>query len=91
MAINVPTKVRDLRMFVGLVNYYRYMWCKRPHTLASLTELCLTNVKFKWTEVEHYAFIDTKKILARVFSLYCHNFSEIFKMHTGSSKKKLWE
>ena len=34
--IDVPTKVHDVRRFVGLVNYYRDMWRKRAHTLAPI-------------------------------------------------------
>ena len=59
-ATNVPTKVRDVPRFFGLVKYYRDMWRKRAHTLAPLTKLCSTKFKFKWTEVENNAFIDMK-------------------------------
>ena len=51
-AIDLPTKVRDVHWFVGLVNCFRDMWRKRGHTLATLIKLCYTKVKFKWTDVE---------------------------------------
>ena len=35
-AIDVLTKVRGIRRFIGLVKYYRYMWRKRAHTISPL-------------------------------------------------------
>ena len=60
-AIDVPTNVRNIWKFLRLVNYYRYMWRKRAHTLATLTNLCSTKVQFKYTDVENNAFIAMKK------------------------------
>ena len=37
-AIDVPTKVRDIFWFVGIVKYYKGMWHKSTHTLATLTK-----------------------------------------------------
>ena len=52
---------KQVRRFVGLVNYYRDMWHKRAHTLALLTKLCSKKCKFNWTEIEQKAFEDMKK------------------------------
>ena len=38
-AIFEPKQLYDLRRFVGIINYYRYMWCERAHMLDSLTKL----------------------------------------------------
>ena len=63
-AIDVPTKVCDVRRFLVIVNYdYRYMWRNHAHTLAPLTKLCSTKVKFKWTGVENNVFLAMKKIV----------------------------
>ena len=64
-SIDVPTKVRDVRRFVLLLNYYRDMWCNRAHTLAPLTKLFSTKVKFKRTDVENNAFIAVKNTAGR--------------------------
>ena len=65
------------------------MWCKRAHTLASLTKLCLTKVNLKWTNIENDYFIEMKKILGRDFILYYLNFSERFIINTDDSKMQL--
>ena len=46
LAMEEPTTRRQLRAFVGLVNYYRDMWRRRSHVLAPLTELCSETKKF---------------------------------------------
>ena len=46
-AIDSLTKVYGMRWFIGIINYYWYMWCKRTHILASLTNLFSAKVNFK--------------------------------------------
>ena len=61
--INIPTKVCDVKRFLGLVNCYRDMGGERTHELATLTTLYSIKVKFKRIDVEKNSFIATKKIL----------------------------
>jgi len=42
-----PKTRKELRRFIGMVNYYRDMWCRRSNLLAPLTSLTSKNVKFK--------------------------------------------
>ena len=65
------------------------MWLKRAHTLAPLTKLCSSDVKFKWTDVENNAFVAMKKIVGRDVLLCYPNISVKFIIHTDSSKTQL--
>jgi hypothetical protein len=51
-----PKTRKQLRGFIGFVNYYRDMWIRRSHVLAPLSELCSKNVTWKWTEAHRKAF-----------------------------------
>ena len=42
-----PTSQKEVRQLIGVVNYYNNMWAKRSHTLAPLTNIESSNVKFK--------------------------------------------
>ncbi len=39
LAINLPNNVKELRKFLGMVQYYRDMWAKRSEMLAPLSNL----------------------------------------------------
>ena len=56
-----PTSKRQLRRFLGMVNYYRDMWQKRSHILAPLTKLCSPKAKFLWEEEQQKAFKEGNK------------------------------
>ena len=88
-ANEVPTKVRDVRWLVGLVNYYGDMWLKLAHTIPSLTKLCYVKVKFIWTKIDKKAFTETKKIVGRDVLISYPNSSEEFIIHTDSIKLQL--
>ena len=61
MAMVEPKTRRQLRAFIGLVNYYRDMWRRRSHVLAPLTELCSETKKFVWGEPQKESFTEAKK------------------------------
>ena len=60
-----PKTKRELRRFIGMVNYYRDMWEKRSHLLAPLATLTSKATKWKWTEEHAEAFRKVKDIIAR--------------------------
>ena len=84
-----PKKIKDVRRFVGMVNYYRDMWHKRAHTLTPLTKICSTKSKFTWTATEQKAFEDMKRIVGRDVLLSYPDFSKEFIIHTDASKYQL--
>ena len=51
-----PNNIEEVRAFIGIVNYYMYMWSRRSHLLHPIPALTSNKVKFKWTDVEHNFF-----------------------------------
>jgi hypothetical protein len=39
LALNPPHNVKELRHFLGMVQYYRDMWAKRSEMLAQLSDI----------------------------------------------------
>ncbi len=39
LALNLPNNIKELRHFLGMVQYYRDMWARRSEMLAPLTDL----------------------------------------------------
>ena len=46
--IAVPTKKKQLRSFIGMINYYRDMWIRRSDILAPLAKLTSKQAKWEW-------------------------------------------
>ena len=91
MKIAQPENVREVRRFLGMVQYYRDLWQHRSHILAPLTELTgkKKNAKFNWTDECQAAFEQTKKLLMRDIMLAYPNFSKKFVIHTDASDRQL--
>jgi hypothetical protein len=60
MRIEPPKTKKQLRCFIGLVNYYQFMFQKRSHVMVLLTELVSKNVPFRWTARQQAAFEEMK-------------------------------
>jgi Reverse transcriptase (RNA-dependent DNA polymerase) len=63
-----PKTLKQLRSFLGLVNYYRDMWKRRLHLLAPLTEVTKVprgSKTFKWTQAQDKAFQEVKKVITQ--------------------------
>ena len=65
------------------------MWARLSHTLAPLTKITLSKVKFKYTKIEQDAFKIIKRIVARdTLSAYLY-FNEEFKIYSDDRKFQL--
>ena len=84
-----PTTRKQLRRFIGLVNFYRDMWQKRSELLAPLTDLTSKNVPFKWTDMHQDAFKEVKCSICENVMLSYPDFSEPFHIYTDASDIQL--
>ncbi|MFM8622685.1 MAG: RNase H-like domain-containing protein, partial [Holophagaceae bacterium] len=84
-----PKTRRQLRAFIGLVNYYRDMWRRRSHVLAPLTALCSETKKFVWGPAQKEAFREAKQVLSKEAILAFPNFSKVFEIYTDASLYQL--
>ena len=84
-----PTNKKQLRGFIGIVNYYRDMWIRRSLILAPLARLTSKTVKWEWGAVESKAFNDMKKIICREVMLAFPDFSKTFVIHADASHTQL--
>jgi len=87
--IATPTTKKQLRRFIGMVNYYRDIWACHSETLARLTSLTSKDVKWKWMDVHQKSFNKMKKIVAHKVLLSYPNFNDVFKIHTDASATQL--
>ncbi len=87
--IAAPTNKKELRSFIGVVNYYRDMWIRRSHLLAPLAELTSKSAKWKWEEIHEKSFRDIKNVIAREVMLAYPDFTLPFDIHTDASHTQL--
>jgi hypothetical protein len=95
LAIKLPTGVRQLRRFLGMVQYYRDLWARRREMLAALTSLdweCgqtktskakgTKKVPWHWDEVYQRAFDHVKATIAKDVILAYMDYSKVFERFT---------
>ena len=87
--IATPQNKKDVRKFVGMVNYYRDMWIRRSDILAPLTKLCSKTAKWEWKEEQQKAFNDMRKLISREVLLAYPQFDKEFTIHTDASHTQL--
>jgi hypothetical protein len=88
--IKPPTTRKQLRHFIGMVNYYRDMWPLRSHLLAPLSSLTSSRVKWKWTTEHQKSFDKMKALIAKETLPTFPDFSKEFEIHTDASKITTW-
>ena len=84
--IAVQTKKKQLRSFIGMINYYRDMWIRRSDILAPLATLTSKQTKWEWTEQHQQAFDTIKRIVSQETLIRHQDFKTPFDIHTDASK-----
>jgi hypothetical protein len=102
LAIQLPTNVKQLRHFLGMVQYYRNLWARQGKMLAPLTSLVgernqtkvtrakgTKKVPWHWDEVHQRVFDCIQATIAREVVLAYPDYSKLSKIYTGTSSKQL--
>lgn len=85
----MPVNKKQLRRFIGIVNYYRDVWPQRAHLLAPLTRLTSKNVPWQWNTEHQSAFDKLKASMQRSTLLHFPNYELPFEIHTDASNFQL--
>ena len=85
-ALAVPKTRKQLRQFIGMINFYHDMWQKRSELLAPLTVLTSKNVKYDWKDEHQKCFNAIKRVIGREVFLAYPDFDDPFEIHTDASK-----
>ena len=84
-----PSNRKELKRFVGMINFYRDMWRHRSHILAPLARLTSKKTKWEWTNEHTSAFKAMKESIARDVILAYPDFSKKFTIFTDASDFQL--
>jgi hypothetical protein len=89
LRLQPPQGVRDLRRFLGMVNFYRDLWRRRSHILAPLTAMCGKGAKFEWTDKCQEAFDEIKRVMSKEVTLAFPDFEKEFHIYADASDYQL--
>ncbi len=102
LANKPPTRVRQLRHFLGMVQHDRDHWARRSDMLSPLTSMVwecsqtktskakeTKKVPWHWDEVHQRAFNHTKATNAKDVVLTYPYYSKVFEIYTDTSSKEL--
>eukprot|EP00804_Cyclotella_cryptica_P004887 CCRYP_004939-RA/>CCRYP_004939-RA protein AED:0.40 eAED:0.34 QI:0/0/0/1/1/1/2/0/530 len=102
LALTTPQNVKQLRRFLGMVQYYRDNWARRSEILAPLTNLVgecghtkvtrankTKKTPWRWDDIHQQAFDTVKATIARDVTLAYPDYSQGFEIYTDSSKFQL--
>ena len=84
-----PKNVKQLRHFLGMVNYYRDMWRRRSHLLAPMSALLSPKTKWNWTDECQESFEEMKQVMSQETLLAFPDFDKTFHIYTDASDYQL--
>jgi transposase InsO family protein len=86
-----PRTLKEVRSFIGAVNFYRDLYPKRSHTLAPLHELTAikNHSQFKWLDKHQKAFDAMKAIMAKDAFIRYPDHNKPFHIFTDASDLQL--
>ena len=85
-ALAVTKTWKQLRQFIGMINFYRDIWQKRSKLLAPLIALTSKNVKYDWKDKHQKCFEGIKRVIEHELLLAYPDFNAPFEIHTDDSK-----
>ena len=88
-AIKTPKTRKQLRSFLGMINFYRDMWSQRASLLAPLSALTSVNVKFIWKEEHQKSFEAIKGFLSEKCCVHTQISTDLLKYTQMLVKHKL--
>ncbi len=102
LALNPPSNVKELRHFLGMVQYYWDMWAKHSEMLAPLTDLVgecgktKTTKKNKtkkkpwqWYWIHQQAFYNVKAAITKEVAQAYPDFLKPFEIYTDATSTQL--
>ncbi len=102
LAIKPPNNVKELRHFLGMVQYYRDMWAKHSEMLARLSNLVeecgetkttrkkkVKKKPWQWDSIHQETFDNFKKTIAKEVVLAYPDFTKPFDIYTNASTEQL--
>ena len=90
LKLQPPTSIREVRSFIGAINFYRDMFPRRAHLLASLTQLTgKGNSPFIWTTTHQQAFDSLKSLIVRDCMTHYPDHNLPFDIYTDASDLQL--
>uniref|UniRef100_A0A3Q7I1T9 Reverse transcriptase/retrotransposon-derived protein RNase H-like domain-containing protein n=1 Tax=Solanum lycopersicum TaxID=4081 RepID=A0A3Q7I1T9_SOLLC len=84
-----PRHLKDLRLFLGLDNYYRKFITGYSKRVTTLTDLLKKDTKWVWSERCDEAFQNLKEAIASEPILKLPDFQLPFEVHTDASDKEI--